>query len=43
MPIMPGVLTQMLLGTDAAVVRSADPSEKTRLREILEHLLPVNR
>jgi 2-hydroxy-6-oxonona-2,4-dienedioate hydrolase len=42
MPIMPGAMTQMMLGTDAAVVRSAEPSEKARVQQILEHLLPVS-
>lgn len=28
MPIMPGGMTRMMLGTDSAVVRAADPSEK---------------
>jgi len=41
MPIMPGGMTRMMLGTDAAVVRAAEPSEQARVREILEHLLPV--
>jgi 2-hydroxy-6-oxonona-2,4-dienedioate hydrolase len=42
MPIMPGAMTQMLLGTDASVVRSAEPSEKERVRQILDHVLPVS-
>jgi 2-hydroxy-6-oxonona-2,4-dienedioate hydrolase len=40
-PIMPGGLTRMMLGTDAAVVRVAQPSEKARIRQILDDLLPI--
>jgi pimeloyl-ACP methyl ester carboxylesterase len=42
MPIIPGGMTRMMLGTDPGVVRAAAPSEKERVREILEHLLPVS-
>jgi 2-hydroxy-6-oxonona-2,4-dienedioate hydrolase len=42
MPIMPDAMTRMLLGTDPAAIRSADPSEKARVEQILEHLLPVS-
>jgi 2-hydroxy-6-oxonona-2,4-dienedioate hydrolase len=42
MPVMPGV-TQSMLGTGAAVLRAADPSEKARMEQILDHLLPVSR
>jgi pimeloyl-ACP methyl ester carboxylesterase len=42
MPIMPDAMTQMMLGTDPAVVRAAEPSEKARVEQILEHLLPVS-
>ncbi len=42
MPAAPDRITRMMLGTDAAIVRSAEPSEKTRLRQILDHLLPVS-
>ena len=35
-------MTQMLLGTDTAVVRAAEPSEKARVQQVLEHLLPVS-
>jgi hypothetical protein len=41
MPIMPGS-AGMMLGTDAAVVRNAEPSEKTRLQQALDHILPVS-
>jgi 2-hydroxy-6-oxonona-2,4-dienedioate hydrolase len=41
-PVMPGALTQLMLGTDASVVRSAEPSEKARVQQILDHLLPVS-
>jgi len=42
MPIMPGAMTRMMLGTDSGVVRAAQPSEKLRVRQVLEHLLPVS-
>jgi 2-hydroxy-6-oxonona-2,4-dienedioate hydrolase len=42
MPILPGGMSQMMLGTDSAVVRAAEPSEKARVRQILSHLLPVS-
>ena len=42
MPIMPGEMTSMMLGTDTAVVRAAEPSEKARVQQILDHLLPVS-
>ncbi len=32
----------MMLGTDAALVRNAEPSEKARVQQVLEHLLPVS-
>ena len=42
MLIMPGAMTRMMLGTDAAVVRAAEPSEKARVQQVLDHLLPVS-
>ena len=42
MQVMPGGLTQTMLGTDQAVVLAADPDEKARVRQIVEHLLPVS-
>jgi pimeloyl-ACP methyl ester carboxylesterase len=42
MPIMPGGMTRMMLGTDSAVVHAADPGEKARVQQILDHLLPVS-
>src|ERR1022692_5040881 len=42
MPIMPGEMTRMMLGTDTAVVRAGEPSEKARVQQILDHLLPVS-
>ena len=42
MTIMPGVMTGMMLGTDGALVRAAEPSEKARVRQALEHILPVS-
>jgi 2-hydroxy-6-oxonona-2,4-dienedioate hydrolase len=41
MPIMPGGMTTMMLGTDGALVRAAEPGEKARVQQILDHLLPV--
>jgi 2-hydroxy-6-oxonona-2,4-dienedioate hydrolase len=41
MPIMPGGMTRMMLGTDATVVHAADPSEKARVQQVLDHLFPV--
>jgi pimeloyl-ACP methyl ester carboxylesterase len=42
MPVIPGGLTQTMLGTDQAVVLAADAGEKARVRQIMEHLLPVS-
>jgi 2-hydroxy-6-oxonona-2,4-dienedioate hydrolase len=42
MPLMPGKMTPMMLGTDDAVVRAADPDEKARVSQVLDHLLPVS-
>jgi 2-hydroxy-6-oxonona-2,4-dienedioate hydrolase len=41
MPVMPGSMTRMMLGTDRQVVDAASPSEKARVEQILTHLLPV--
>lgn len=41
MPVAPGVVIRTMLGTDDAVVRSAQPSEKIRIQEVLDHLLPI--
>jgi pimeloyl-ACP methyl ester carboxylesterase len=41
-PVLPGALDQIMLGTDAAVVGSAPPSEKARMQRILDHLLPIS-
>jgi 2-hydroxy-6-oxonona-2,4-dienedioate hydrolase len=42
MPIMPGGMTRMMLGSDSAVLRAAEPSEQARVQQILKHLLPVS-
>lgn len=42
MPIMPGGMTRMILGTDPTVMRTADPTEKQRVQQVLDHLLPVS-
>jgi pimeloyl-ACP methyl ester carboxylesterase len=41
MPVLPGSMTRMMLGTDPAVVRAANRDEKARVRQVLDHLLPV--
>ena len=41
MPLMPDAM-RMMLGTDPALVRPGAPSEKARVREVLDHLLPVS-
>jgi pimeloyl-ACP methyl ester carboxylesterase len=41
MPMMPGGMSGTMLGTDSAVLRAADPTEKARIQQVLEHLLPV--
>ncbi len=40
MPVMPGGMTRIMLGTDSAVVRTAEPSEKARVQQVLDHLQP---
>jgi pimeloyl-ACP methyl ester carboxylesterase len=42
MPIMPGGMTRIMLCTDAALVHAANPSEKARVQQVLDHLLPVS-
>ena len=42
MPVMPGRMPQMMLGTDEAVLRTAEPGEKMRVQLLLDHLLPVS-
>jgi pimeloyl-ACP methyl ester carboxylesterase len=41
MPVLPGGLSRMMLGTDPGVVRAAAPEEQARVHQILEHLLPI--
>jgi pimeloyl-ACP methyl ester carboxylesterase len=41
-PVTPGGMTRMMLGTEPAVVRAAASSEKARVRQVIEHLLPVS-
>ena len=41
-PILPRALTGSMLGTDAAVVAAAEPGEQARVRQILDHLLPIS-
>jgi 2-hydroxy-6-oxonona-2,4-dienedioate hydrolase len=41
MPVLPGGMTRMMLGTDPAVVRAANWDEQARVKQVLDHLLPV--
>lgn len=41
MPIVPGGLDRIMLGTDPEVVRAAGSTERARVQKILTHLLPV--
>lgn len=41
-PLIPGAMTRIMLGTNPALVRAAEPSERQRLQQILDHLLPVS-
>jgi pimeloyl-ACP methyl ester carboxylesterase len=41
-PVLPGSLDRIMLGTDAAVARSAPPAEKARMQRILDSLLPLS-
>jgi pimeloyl-ACP methyl ester carboxylesterase len=41
MPVLPGGLSRMMLGTDPAAVRAADNAERARVQQIVDHLLPV--
>lgn len=41
-PLMPGKLTTVMLGTNDAVVRAASPAEKQRVQQTLDHLLPLS-
>jgi hypothetical protein len=41
MPMLPGGMTRVMLGTDPAIVRAADRDENARVQRVLDHLLPV--
>lgn len=41
-PIFPGTMDAIMLGTNASVVQTSTPAEKTRVQEVLEHLLPMS-
>jgi 2-hydroxy-6-oxonona-2,4-dienedioate hydrolase len=41
MPVLPGGMSRMMLGTDRAVVRAANRDERSRVQQVLDHLLPV--
>jgi 2-hydroxy-6-oxonona-2,4-dienedioate hydrolase len=38
----PGTMSEMMLGTDGALVLAAEPAERARVNQMLEHLLPVS-
>jgi len=40
--LVPGATARTMLGTDPLLVRAAEPNERARVREILDHLLPVS-
>ncbi len=40
--LVPGAMARPMLGTDPIHVRAAEPKERARVREVLDHLLPVN-
>jgi pimeloyl-ACP methyl ester carboxylesterase len=40
-PILPAAATRAILGSDPALLRAAEPSERARARQILDRLLPV--
>ncbi len=42
MPVLPRGMFRLMLGTDAGVVCAADPRERARVHQVLEHLLPVD-
>ena len=41
-PILPAAATRAMLGSDPALVRAAEPSERARARQILDRFLPVS-
>ncbi len=41
-PIFPRALDAIMLGTNAHVVQTSTPAEKTRVQEVLDHLLPMS-
>lgn len=42
MSIAPRVMTRAILGTEPRLVHAAGPSERARVRQVLDHLLPVS-
>jgi 2-hydroxy-6-oxonona-2,4-dienedioate hydrolase len=40
--LVPGAMATTMLGTDPLLVRSAEPNERARVREILDRILPVS-
>jgi pimeloyl-ACP methyl ester carboxylesterase len=42
MRLAPGMMTRVLLATEPAIVTAADPAEQARVRDVLEHILPVS-
>jgi 2-hydroxy-6-oxonona-2,4-dienedioate hydrolase len=39
---VPGAMTEVMLGTKSSVMRTAEPKEKARVQQVLDHLLPVS-
>ena len=39
--LVPGTMATTILGTDRLLVRAAEPNERARVRQVLDHLLPV--
>ncbi len=39
--LFPGAMDGIMLGTPASVVQAATPAEKTRVQQVLDHLLPM--
>ena len=42
MQLLPGAMARTMLGTDPFLVSAAEPDERARVREVLDHLLPVS-
>jgi pimeloyl-ACP methyl ester carboxylesterase len=42
LPVLPAAATEMILGTEPAVIRAASQREKDRVVQLVDHLLPVH-